>query len=248
MSLPFSGFDTQVRYPNPYHVQPGDDPMKTRSTGAGSTPANRLATARVALQRARAGHQKQAARTRAGEVEIERLDARAKEVARALDIAKATHADDTSRLEAWEAVADFAVADEAVAESEVALAETKVRLARHIGDVASDGDERARLEEAVALAEKKVEKTAADSGHGEKKKRATKAEARLEEARKAEAEQRRLAIIDQKLAQLAAASERKSQERKSWTDREKKVGEDLAKLAQQKKDLEAERKKLSAKA
>jgi hypothetical protein len=208
----------------------------------------RLGVARTALLRAQTVHKNLASKASAAEAEIKRLEIRAEETARALESARAAHKAGATQSEAWEAVADYATADVTLAEGELALAEARDKLARFRKDHANGGDdqERAGLEEAVARAEEKVRTIADETKHADKRTLATRAEGWLEEVRKAEAERRRLALIDQKLAQLKAAASRKDQERKSWSEREKKLGNELAKLDAERKKLESERKQLSA--
>ena len=225
--------------------------MKTpanRNTGDVTAATTRLADARAALVRAQAGHQNLAGKTRAAEAEIKRLEIRADETARALESARANFKAGAAQVEAWEAVSEFAAADVKLAESGLALAEAKDKLARYRKDHANGGDDRERtaLEEAVTRAEEKVGAIADESKHTDKRSLASKAEGWLEEVRKAETERKRAAVIDQKLAQLKAAADRKAQERKSWSDRDKKIGSELAKLDEERKKLEAERKQISA--
>ena len=210
---------------------------------------SRLADARATLQRARAGGDKVLTRRRAGEAEVKRLETLAEETARALKAARERFAADRPHAEAWGSVLAFAEADVPVAEKEVALAEAKDRLARFRKDH-GEGDERERaaLEEAVGTAEHALETTATSRDHKALKSQAAEAEKRLEAGRKAEVDRNRAALIDRKLAQVSAASAKKAQERKSWSDREKSLTEEIAKLDGERKRLESERKQLTARA
>jgi chromosome segregation ATPase len=224
--------------------------MKPSTTTAAMGPlaaTTRVADARAALQRARAGQQKATARTKDTAAEIAGLEARLKETAKALETARASQKVNASQGEAWEAVAEFAAADLTLAETELTLTEVKDRLARHDADHAGGGDtpERTALAEAVRSAAARVESVKTETRHAKKRSLAEKAEGWLDEVRKAEAGQRRLAVIDRQLAQLRAVSARKDAERKTWGAREKKTGEDLAKLDQERKTLEAERRRLA---
>ena len=63
-----------------------------------------------------------------------------------------------------------------------------------------------------------------------------------------DADRNRAALIERKLAQLSAVSAKKAQERKGWSDREKSLGEEIAKLDGERKRLESERKQLTGRA
>jgi len=225
--------------------------MKRESHGSALlTPGavSRLADARATLQRARAGGDKALSRRRAGEAEVKRLEALAEETARALKAARERFAADQPVAEAWGSVLAFAEADVPVAEKEVVLAEAKDRLARFRKEHSEGGDERERasLEEAVGHAEKALEATATSKSHKALGQQAAEAERQLEKVRKADAERNRAALIERKLAQLSAASAKKIQERKGWSEREKSLGEEIARLDGERKRLETEHRQLSA--
>lgn len=206
-----------------------------------------VADARAALQRAQGGHQKLVARTKTSAAEIDRLKARAAEIAKALKAAEAAHHSDSAQRDDWEVVAEFATADLAVAEARLKLAESKERVGRYRADH-SDGGEKekvAELEAAAKEAEDELASVVKKTSHGDKRGLASKAEERLEQVRKREADRRRVAVIDQKLAQLNAATTRKSAERAGWSEREKRTAADLSRLDQEQKELEAERKRLA---
>lgn len=227
--------------------------MKSASTGS-STPAPsapaRLADARVALQRARAGRDKALTRQRASEAEVKRLEASAQEIARALEAARNRAAADQPHTAAWGSVLAFAEAEVAVAEKELALAEAKDRVTRFRKEHPDGGDarERGTLEEAVGRAEKAVESALTDTGHKALAGEAARAERELEAIRKSEVERNRATLIERKLAQLSAVSAKKAQERKGWSDREKSLGAEIAQLEGERKRLESERKQLSGRA
>ena len=227
--------------------------MKPASTGK-STPAPsaaaRLADARVALQRARAGRGKALDRKRAGEAEVKRLETAAAEIARALEAARSRAAADQPHAAAWSSVLAFAEADVAVAEKQLALAEAKDRVARFWREHPEGGDPRERdtLEEALGRAEKAVEAALTETGHKALADEAAKAERQLEAIRKSEVERNRATLIERRLAQLSAVSAKKAQERKGWSDREKSLGEEIAKLEGERKKLESERRQLTGRA
>jgi hypothetical protein len=225
--------------------------MKPSTTTAAMGPlaaaTTRVADARAALQRARAGQQKATARTKTTAAEIARLEARLDETAKALETARASQKANAPQGEAWEAVAEFAAADLTLAETELTLTEAKGGLARYDADHAGGGDtpERNALAEAVRTSTARVESVKTETRHAKKRSLAETAEGWLDEAREAEAGQRRLAVIDRQLAQVRALSARKDAERKTWNAREKKTSDDLAKLDQERKTLEAERRRLA---
>jgi hypothetical protein len=208
----------------------------------------RLAEAKAALQRAKAGQERALSRQRVNEAEVKRLETLAEETARALKAAKDRVGVDRPHAEAWKSVLAFAEADVPVAEKELGLAEAKDRATRFRKEHPDGGDERERasLEEAVGRAENALESARTDGGHKSLAGEAAKAERHLEATRKAEAERNRAALIERKLADLAATSAKKAQERKSWSDREKSLGEEIAKLDGERKRLESEHRQLSA--
>ena len=206
-----------------------------------------MADARAALQRAQAGQRKLAERVKASAADVARLKTRAAETAKALTAAEAAHKADTSQRDDWAVLATFATSDLAVAEARLKLAESKERAARQRA-AGGDGGRTATadgLDEAVQEAEKALASLIKATGHADKRASAEKAEARLTDLRTAESSKRRMAAIDQKLAQLDAATSRTAAERAAWTEREKRVEEQLAKLADERQKLEAERKSLA---
>ena len=224
--------------------------MKPASTGSftlAPSAATRLAEARFALQRARAGRDKAVARQRASETEVKRLETLAEETAKALETARDRLAADRPHAAAWSSVLAFAEADVPVAEKELALAEAKDGLARFRKEHQEGGDspERTTLEEALGRAENAVDAARTDTGHKALGVEAARAERQLETIRKEEVERNRIALIERRLAQLSAVSAKKAHEQKGWSDREKSLGEEIAKLEGERKRLESERKQLS---
>ncbi|MGE3615579.1 MAG: hypothetical protein AB7L66_06875 [Gemmatimonadales bacterium] len=225
--------------------------MKRASNGnALLTPdaVQRLANAKAALQRAKAGLDKALGRQRASHAEMERLEALAKATARALETAKDQAEVHRPQVAAWSSVLAFAEADVPVAAKEVELAEAKDSVTRFRGEHPDGGGERERasLEEAVGRAERALESARSEHSHKSLAGEAARAERHLEGARKAETDRNRAVLIERKLAQLAAVSAKKAQERENWRDREKSLGQEISKLDLERKRLESEHKQLSA--
>lgn len=215
-------------------------------SNTGATATTRLADAKAALARARAGRDRVTARQHATTEELKRLEARATEVAAAVKATRSTHDSGKVNVAAWDSVLAFAEADADIAEKELAVADAKEALARFRAKYSSGGDtkERTALEEAVTGAEKKLEMAATASRHEERGKIAAEAERHIEASRTADAARNRAAQIDQKLAALKAAAAKKTVERKGWSERGKKVDAELGRLDEERKRLEAERKQL----
>jgi len=90
--------------------------------------SSRLADARSALLRARAGRDKALTRQRAGEAEVKRLETLSDETAKALKAARERSAGERPQAEAWSRVLAFAEADKNWSDREKSLGEEIAKL------------------------------------------------------------------------------------------------------------------------